>query len=583
MVYCTLSIYFPVPIAKRFHPFPFRTRQLSSFAPKILRWSRRGKIGRRWVQLFIKPLLDLRRGCCNKRSQLFNGRKYVMKIITAAKENTGTLMLLVTTFVFSIILSLCLIFKGDDFIWRFVNNAELVDSYYTNPNGRYIGNFFTYITIYFPIIRYTFLPIVTMSTVYFSSKLTDNINSCIPLFILLFFAMPSGLFAMTINWLSAFSIYGGAFLFTIIYLNCLYKRYKCTERRNIISDVVLPIVVCVCGSLFVENTTVYLLIVTLFLTCYSMIRLKNLIVFSFSSLVGAIMGSCIMFSNYNYRDIVKGDDSGSKRTIHWSVIEIYQKIYKDILPYFAKPYYLLHTLIVISFIIIYSKKIANKECSNEKYIKLSLAISIVYTVYSIFTSCFADFVALSWSQKNAAFEWSLTFIYIISIVYLTVRLLDGNRRIRVMAYLISLILITAPLCIVTPINYRCFYSVFTFWLLMAVECFIAVYQEFPAGMSKLVSSFLNFAAITLMICLSIVNITNKYYDILRADYIYTEFEKGNINLEIVKIPYTQYCVDVIATEFSDDRYEDYYFLYYGIKNRPDGYKYIMIDAIDLDK
>ena len=34
-----------VLIAARVHPFPFRTRQLSSPAPKILGWRRPGKIG----------------------------------------------------------------------------------------------------------------------------------------------------------------------------------------------------------------------------------------------------------------------------------------------------------------------------------------------------------------------------------------------------------------------------------------------------------------------------------------------------------------------------------------------------------
>ena len=36
-----------VPMAVRVHPFPSRTRQLSSLAPKILGWKRPGKIGRR--------------------------------------------------------------------------------------------------------------------------------------------------------------------------------------------------------------------------------------------------------------------------------------------------------------------------------------------------------------------------------------------------------------------------------------------------------------------------------------------------------------------------------------------------------
>ena len=34
-----------VLIAVRVHPFPFRTRKLSSLVPKILGWQRPGKIG----------------------------------------------------------------------------------------------------------------------------------------------------------------------------------------------------------------------------------------------------------------------------------------------------------------------------------------------------------------------------------------------------------------------------------------------------------------------------------------------------------------------------------------------------------
>src|SRR5439155_6708699 len=38
---------FPVVIEQKSHPFPFRTRQLSSASPMILRGQLRGKVGRR--------------------------------------------------------------------------------------------------------------------------------------------------------------------------------------------------------------------------------------------------------------------------------------------------------------------------------------------------------------------------------------------------------------------------------------------------------------------------------------------------------------------------------------------------------
>ena len=41
----SVKIYKSVLIAVRVHPFPSRTRKLSSHAPKILGWRRPGKIG----------------------------------------------------------------------------------------------------------------------------------------------------------------------------------------------------------------------------------------------------------------------------------------------------------------------------------------------------------------------------------------------------------------------------------------------------------------------------------------------------------------------------------------------------------
>src|SRR5437764_15488146 len=57
---------FPVVIEQRSHPFPFRTRQLSSASPMILRGQLRGKVGRRrdnmkgprgnsWAFFFFPP------------------------------------------------------------------------------------------------------------------------------------------------------------------------------------------------------------------------------------------------------------------------------------------------------------------------------------------------------------------------------------------------------------------------------------------------------------------------------------------------------------------------------------------------
>jgi hypothetical protein len=44
------SYEFPVTLAEGSHPFPSRTRKLSPPAPMVLRWQRRGRVGRRRIK-----------------------------------------------------------------------------------------------------------------------------------------------------------------------------------------------------------------------------------------------------------------------------------------------------------------------------------------------------------------------------------------------------------------------------------------------------------------------------------------------------------------------------------------------------
>ena len=54
-----------VVIAERFHPFSFRTRQLSSPAPMVLHGQLCGRVGRRRFSLYKTPVsINVRRGFC---------------------------------------------------------------------------------------------------------------------------------------------------------------------------------------------------------------------------------------------------------------------------------------------------------------------------------------------------------------------------------------------------------------------------------------------------------------------------------------------------------------------------------------
>ena len=69
----------------RVHPFPFRTRKLSSSVPKILGWKRPGKIGRRQHFLFLGA-----KCCAAEKSIFYSSIAQSVERMTVNHDVTGS-------------------------------------------------------------------------------------------------------------------------------------------------------------------------------------------------------------------------------------------------------------------------------------------------------------------------------------------------------------------------------------------------------------------------------------------------------------------------------------------------------------
>ena len=138
-------------------------------------------------------------------------------------------------------------------------------------------------------------------------------------------------------------------------------------------------------------------------------------------------------------------------------------------------------------------------------------------------------------------------MYIISLIYLFYLLTDRNTFTRLVIYVVSSLIVTAPFLIVNPVTPRCFFASFVFWTLTAGE--ISVYLLNNIQISLKFDSMIKHTGILTVsfFCFmySYINVSNKYTDIIRINYIKEQISENSRSINLIKLPYQLYVSDYI--------------------------------------
>lgn len=207
---------------------------------------------------------------------------------------------------------------------------------------------------------------------------------------------------------------------------------------------------------------------------------------------------------------------------------------------------------------------------------------MAYSVYSAFDVCFSEFIMISASMKIRAFEGAFIVLYLLSLVYLSVKLLHTESAIRCVIYVISSLIVTAPFIVVSPMTPRCIFADYIFWVLLSGELFLTVFRD-----SRLLKTDVMFVLpFTMSVIITGVNITNNYYNNIRFDYVREQLESKSKVIYLIKLPYPDYAYedfdDILFEEKLDNHnsYGTYIFKYHGMEMNPDDHKFIFISAED---
>lgn len=190
------------------------------------------------------------------------------------------------------------------------------------------------------------------------------------------------------------------------------------------------------------------------------------------------------------------------------------------------------------------------------------------------------------SMKIRAFEGVFIALYLLSIIYLCIKLLNRDNAIRCIIYLISSLIVTVPFIVVSPMTPRCIFADYIFWLLMTGELFLTAFKDYKFFRTDIFVDVMFILPLTMYFIITGINITNYHYDNIRFDYIKEQLNNNSKIIYLVKLPYPDYAYEdfdkILFKEILDNNnsYGTYIFRYHGIEINPDEHEFIFISPED---
>ena len=501
---------------------------------------------------------------------------------------------------FSFMQGLCLIHHGDDLYWFQGSSYNNIFSS-NSDNSRYFTNIITYLISSNSLCRIIIYTIFLSSLFIIIAKIVNgtHLKSFFgySFSFISFLLIPCPYYANVFNWMSGFTNYVISMVFIFLYLWFVYPILNGRDPKYSKWFAIYTFLLGFLGSFCVEHVSIYNFIFGLFIILYSYKIYKKVFLPNITYIISVIIALILMFSNSTYSGVLADDPTRSDlRSFEFSFSDLSMKLYTEIIPLFAKKFWFIHLLIAFSLYIIYSK-LDKSSFSKEKnrYSNISMILVVLYAVYSLFSSFFTDYQSLTYAYRVNALETAFVFLYILSIIYLSYILFDKYRFIRISIFMISTIFLTAPFIIVNPVSYRCFFAEYCFWILAAGEILVYVFTELKVIDLFHFKRLLSIICVCMFFSISYINVSNKICEYLRVKYIHQQIGNNSNVIEIIEIPYVEYCSDVIIlfpknndeseifeTDIANAKYKyfEYYKDYIGVDDRFDPKKFVYISIQD---
>ncbi len=454
-------------------------------------------------------------------------------------------------------------YTHDDWAWGTSIGIKRLTDLFSNYNGRWAGNILVILLTRSRILKTIVITLTMAIMVELINRLINRKNNqIIYIASILILLMPYSIIAQTLAWTSGFTNYVISILLILIFIY-LNRDIFSGQKANLSNWLIIPMLILgFIASLFIENLTIYNLVLSIFILTYEYCKSKKINLSNLFYFIGSISGTILMFSNGAYHNVINSTDG--YRTIEQGNI-----ILRSIRTYFGIIYnYLLQNNLmlvivigVLAFIIIYKflKKNININKIKKSILYISQLIILGYLSYIIFIYvCDNVNIFINDRLKNYM-EGIGALLFGISITATTVITInDKHKKFRMLFEIASIIIIVAPLFIVTPIGPRCFFANYIMFVILASEMF-----DYITNDTKLnIKNYLMFIAIMLVLFYLIIFGYIFKIETTRNEYI----EENKLNEKVLYLPNLPFAKYMQGANPANKTFQKRFKLFYNIES-----------------
>lgn len=507
-------------------------------------------------------------------------------------KNKKQVLMVCSVFVVFCILTYFFPYSNDDWAWGGSVGLERLSIFFANYNGRYLGNLLVILLTRSNIVKTLFMSLVYTGIVFTIKNIVNKKdNKIVYICTALIFLMDKVLLRQTIVNTSGFTNYTVSILLVLIYLNHIKNIQEKNDKDKWYISA-LFFLIGFSATLFMEHVTTYLLALNVFVLIYSKVKYKKITLTSWLFFAGTLIGSIVMFTNGAYLNVLNNTDFYREVVTKDSLFVTAGKNYFTKLQNNMISNHLFINACIALLTILLTSKYYNKKIKTVKHKKLVNVLEIIivgYNLFLIFGNMFNMPVVVGTVYYAIG---GFTFVYCVSILLLVFFCVkEKDVRNKLIFYLVSIVIMAAPLLVLSPVTPRCSLPMYIMLVLFTVELYNYILDE---KYKNLVGKI--FVCLAISILLSLLYIYHNIYICNNERYrrIENQVSRGLTIVYISKNGYEDYVwknypvdptwakrfmdfngfdntIKVIVTEKNDIRYKL-------VNNKDYKYKNLMIVA-----
>lgn len=461
---------------------------------------------------------------------------------------------------FFALLVLCWLFPytGDDWAWGSSIGIERLNTMFEGYNGRYLGNFIVMLLTRSNILK-TAAMALTITAIVKCIEIIGRTGCSFYYACIFLLLTPKALLKQAIVWTSGFSNYCTSIALILVFLVFAIRNEEAegTGAKWLYTAGLL--LLGFANSLIVEHVTLYSAALALGLCIYSFATDKKNLVQYIGYFAGAAAGAVMMFSNSGYHIIAEGQDYtrsvAKKTTLLQTIYDNYiHSIYCD--GFFKNVMLNISLLVLALMLYIMISKTDGVRPGQKKCMVISLSVFGIFVIYSTFSKIMIpDVLPGAYVLFNSVFAFASLAAFL-TYVLLAGCILNDLRRTLILS--ISIILVIAPLFVVTPIGGRCYFASYVMFITMGCTMLDHIAGEKEPDPS-LLTVLSRTAILTIYVIYLSIFATISASNAERLRMARTAAEEGKKTVVFTVLPFDSFLWNATPTEgIWADRYKLFY-------------------------